>query len=506
MVILAAFLSVFDSVAAVDLLIESEFEDAGDFALTDLYFIGEDNPFYLADRMFAMESPMPLDAVDMVVFLDRSGKEFLYTPAITSELKLVRFRSAEKLAQVGSFRVIHEGAVHHEQEISFCDSDGVCEPCHDFPCSSAESFASCEDCASGSSDHYCDLERDGVCDPDCNNRDGDCPACTACLFIDMAGLPCEDIGGTECDNIAEHVECRGELVVLDDYVDCCIGTCFSLGEFVETVAEMQAYPEHTVTPSGIYASALASAGGPEMFCVEEMGGDVCAEYERCDGPSEDLYYNMPCCLGFCELIEVPFESCVGEFDEPAWTEEDAEWEEALISEPLLEDGFTAAEIVAFESYDGSSEERDAAQMAAEEEWLRGPEQPPQDIAERIEQFIPEEVRGYSPAIIIGGVTLLLVLLVLLIALFRRSAKGKMEQETGAASQQSMPQPQTGTAPPDAAIDLQPYIDSMITKGYSYAQVRATLMKRGYSQSLVDAEIRKNYDARKSRPAPYGAKR
>jgi len=80
--------------------------------------------------------------------------------------------------------LVGDGGVMAESLISFCDSDGVCEPCEGPGCIHAENFVTCSDCSSGAADGYCDLLFDGICDPDCSDMDGDCEGCAGnrCIY------------------------------------------------------------------------------------------------------------------------------------------------------------------------------------------------------------------------------------------------------------------------------------------------------------------------------------
>lgn len=63
------------------------------------------------------------------------------------------------------------------KQLSFCNNNNICEPCEDSECNLMESSLTCNDCKSGSADFICDLVYDGICDPDCENKDKDCSSC-----------------------------------------------------------------------------------------------------------------------------------------------------------------------------------------------------------------------------------------------------------------------------------------------------------------------------------------
>lgn len=117
-----------------------------------------------------------------------------------------------------------------EMAVSFCNQNGICEPClANQSCRSGENTASCSDCPSGNRDNFCDLRDDGRCDPDCNGIDADCPSCGPCYYEyyerdrtlcieDRRGTPC--LPGEGCLN--------GTFVYSDDEGTlCCTGSCLN---------------------------------------------------------------------------------------------------------------------------------------------------------------------------------------------------------------------------------------------------------------------------------------
>lgn len=116
-----------------------------------------------------------------------------------------------------------------ERIVSFCDEDGVCEPCLTRECTMYENAAVCSDCSSGSDDGYCDLADDGICDPDCNGIDADCSDCDPCYYAYYnreRTLCAEDLRGIQCD-LGEGC-LNGTFVYSDDSGSrCCTGICVS---------------------------------------------------------------------------------------------------------------------------------------------------------------------------------------------------------------------------------------------------------------------------------------
>lgn len=78
------------------------------------------------------------------------------------ESRFSKFENARKL------RVLHNDKVIFESPIALCDNNKMCD--------NYENSLSCpNDCPSGSSDKYCDHQKDGKCDPDCaKDADEDC--------------------------------------------------------------------------------------------------------------------------------------------------------------------------------------------------------------------------------------------------------------------------------------------------------------------------------------------
>ena len=112
--------------------------------------------------------------------------------------------------------------------VSFCNNDGICQPCLEWPCENIENFLTCpNDCPSGSKDNYCDLQRDGICDPDCIYHDFDCDECIENICIYEGYQPediiCSQLGGTNCPI---DKRCEGYYTYADDTQGfCCIGSC-----------------------------------------------------------------------------------------------------------------------------------------------------------------------------------------------------------------------------------------------------------------------------------------
>ena len=129
-----------------------------------------------------------------------------------------------------------------EHEISFCNNDGTCQPCFEGLCNVIENFLTCpNDCHSGSHDNFCDLQRDGICDPDCVLFDFDCNQCieNVCIYegIQVQDTFCSDLGGVSCPS---NRVCDGHLTYADDTgMFCCVGSCFENQNKIEEARRQQ---------------------------------------------------------------------------------------------------------------------------------------------------------------------------------------------------------------------------------------------------------------------------
>ncbi len=125
-----------------------------------------------------------------------------------------------------SYTITINGKAH---PLYFCNNNNKCDVCNSGFCSILENSLTCpNDCASGGDDSYCDLQLDGVCDPDCDNMDFDCDSCvgSSCTYEGKIEpkTTCDEKGGMIC-NVNQR--CKGTLTYTDDAgAFCCIGTCY----------------------------------------------------------------------------------------------------------------------------------------------------------------------------------------------------------------------------------------------------------------------------------------
>jgi hypothetical protein len=118
-----------------------------------------------------------------------------------------------------------------EHQVYFCNNNNRCESCDngDGVCTLLENSLTCpSDCSTGSEDSYCDLQFDGVCDPDCPEMDFDCDTCSggACTYIGKTEpkSTCAGLDGTICGVLQR---CDGTLTYTSDAgAFCCLGTCY----------------------------------------------------------------------------------------------------------------------------------------------------------------------------------------------------------------------------------------------------------------------------------------
>ncbi|MFH1063789.1 MAG: hypothetical protein V1729_01775 [Candidatus Woesearchaeota archaeon] len=161
--------------------------------------------------------------------------------------------------RISSIRLVSGETLTDKLDITFCDGDGVCEPCDEIACETSENVLTCADCKSGQNDLFCDVIEDGMCDPDCNSDPAD-PDC-----------------------VSEYLQYEG------------------IGEYVESMALMQNQPSLTILANGDNAAAAQAEDSPGQYCTEMAGGKICAPEERCSGRILEYIQGMRCCLGTCSL-------------------------------------------------------------------------------------------------------------------------------------------------------------------------------------------------------------
>ncbi|MBT3405925.1 hypothetical protein HN419_02035 [Candidatus Woesearchaeota archaeon] len=142
------------------------FNDEFGLVLEEVYVV-PDTEDYLSFLLEDMESSDNLT----LSFFDNNNTE-LYSVPMSKTKTFFRF---DRLPQDSvKMRVFKDTNPQFEHDLSFCNHNGVCEGCFDLMCENAETYLVCEDCKSGTDDGFCDLAKDGVCDPNCKYGDEDC--------------------------------------------------------------------------------------------------------------------------------------------------------------------------------------------------------------------------------------------------------------------------------------------------------------------------------------------
>ncbi len=102
----------------------------------------------------------------------RSYEYFIpyYHPNMTLEIAGVYsgpLPSILEIPDTDSLEVRISGLINKSMNVSFCNRNGVCEPCEAGICPVSENFLTCPDCRPSDEDGVCVVRDDGVCDPDC---------------------------------------------------------------------------------------------------------------------------------------------------------------------------------------------------------------------------------------------------------------------------------------------------------------------------------------------------
>jgi hypothetical protein len=166
----------------------------------------------------------------------------------------------------------------------------------------------------------------------------------------------------------------------------------------------------------------------------------------------EYYHREYCCVGTC--ITQP---------------------DVIFEEPV-EERLPVEDMEAFIERDRAHREVEEAMIAAEakERFVAA--------VDKMVPPIPEQLKGTGLTVIVGSLLVILLIITVIITLFRRSAAKRLQSE------------QEVSLPP---ADLQQAIDSMVSKGLNYAQVRDYLLRQGIPQDKIDQELRRNYESRRS---------
>jgi len=373
------------------------------------------------------------------------------------------------------FRIIQDGKTIKTQNIILCNNNNICEPCDGPGCTIAESSIVCSDCPSGSSDLFCDLVRDGICDPDCENLDADCKGCDPCYYSNMT---CESVSGTFCDWGEECVGGYFDKGLADPETDrqCCrIGSCGSLLESV-------AIQEKTQYDSEDFNMNVSEK--PAQSC-SAAGGVLCNWTNECEGEWIYSIEDSMCCRGSCFDANIPVP------DTPLTDAEQAKFD-ALNNYIITHQNNLSNETSVVPNQSQNVLLKDYEFVDSVD-----PERFDQDVGvsnignRTIKDFgVTDKVvidkqreselyiLGFEPLtfFITLGAVVIMILLSLLFFIFKEKNKPVPAVKSGE--------------------NLQPNINFLVAKGYNYQQIQNILTQKGYSTSLVNQEIRKNYYQRK----------
>jgi hypothetical protein len=356
----------------------------------------------------------------------------------------------EKVRDLSSVEVVFGSEVEFSQMLSLCNHDGVCQACGGSGCVLAEDILGCDDCRSGGADRYCDGIKDSICDPDCGGlMDADC------------GRTCDGSGGELCTD--KEICVGGSLQTTVETGYCCMGgRCVSAGEYVETIVEMQNQPSLTITAEGMTAASVQQHGKDD-YCRGILGGIVCEPDEYCDGKNIEHYFGASCCVGDCILYPSVGNVTWPTLSEYLLTEQNVSSAFGVFVQPAPEiyEGLPAGEFP-HEALSGVLEEAPPAVSGIEQIGAAA-----QSVVDKVD---------WVYVVVIALSTLIVIFI--LVGIFRKSASAR----TSGEEKQAYP-------------DLQAEIDSLAAQGDDYRKIEAVLVQKGFEKSVVDSEIRKNYQKR-----------
>lgn len=211
-----------------------KFSQTGDVKLQNIFTI--ENTFW-NDHYFYSGIPTP--GTHNLQILDKEG-QILYEKDIDPPVNNpILFNN-----EFSHIILSKDNNVVLERYITFCNNNGLCEPCESESCEIAESVLTCSDCVTGSKDNYCDLYEDNICDPDCDNEDIDCDTCIYCLDREqkLTLTSCEETFNGEICRTDQS--CTGEFIYADNSGSmCCVSGECSGKEREEPYQESEEEPE-----------------------------------------------------------------------------------------------------------------------------------------------------------------------------------------------------------------------------------------------------------------------
>jgi len=219
-------------------------------------FAIENNEYY-RDSFEGSEDSAFLRRNNIFIQLSDANKIIFEQEADSENVGFAR-ASIDTIKNTKRITITESGKKTAEKEINFCNNNGICEPCNDARCLSAENALLCADCGHNSDDNFCDLKKDGICDPDCVAKYY-CEECqTECLFEEIE--TCESKDGIICN---PDERCDGEIVYADDSEQCCIGLCMlkeplAQAKRTEQAAEEEKKDANMFFDIMLYAAAMIS--------------------------------------------------------------------------------------------------------------------------------------------------------------------------------------------------------------------------------------------------------
>ncbi len=183
----------------------------------------ENNSYY---RDYYLNEPRDLINYSFL-FLNENNVTIYDTGAQFSSYTLLdydKLKGATKIA-------LRSNATLFESNLSFCNNNSVCESCVDDNCRNYENELSCNDCSSSSNDGFCNINNDGICDPDCVSGyvyEGE-NISEGCFEEVYLNSDCGNYYAIECN--ATQICSRGEFYLDTSEKTCCDGMCQDVSPF-----------------------------------------------------------------------------------------------------------------------------------------------------------------------------------------------------------------------------------------------------------------------------------
>ena len=404
----------------------------------------------------------PIESDDYLVIINKTDQIIYYNklPLITDALILLD-DSNGSISTISKIELIRNKTSYFTKQISFCNNNGVCEPCKEGDCSIIESSLTCSDCESGSKDYYCDEISDGICDPDCNSYDRDCAD-----YIDICNVSIEQQGFCSCASLDGQFcdvgeTCRGDTILTSDIrSDCCTGLCVDSSEYFSE----KTYLNNNVTYYNILGKKQESQ--QTSTCIVR-GGRVCLSNEKCSNNT-----SKGCCYGSCVSM-TNLEVSKLQFGNKS-AEELVEL--GVLSNYYGTTNLTEIERSEFEMID--KKEQGVRNIVVKD-------MNKHQKTEIIQKF-QKEIKG------INFITFTIVLLVVLLLIFITVYFVKKKDINTFEQKPAIPEK---NVPVEVQQSLQQEINMLIMKRYNYQQIRQYLIQKGKVPEIVDREIRLNYDTR-----------